>query len=160
MNSNTPMPMSPHPYRGFALMLGISFVVMYAVMFLNVDQFDHIYLSLTRTYMSLLMVSAMALVMLGLMRHMYPDMRLNRLIAGGSVAVFALVLTLLRAQIPVGDVQYMKAMIPHHSSAIMVSRSAELQDPVVKKLAEGIIQSQEREIAEMKAAIARLESQH
>ncbi|GAB3578768.1 DUF305 domain-containing protein [Hymenobacter daeguensis] len=158
MNSNAPMP--PHPYRGFALMLAISFVVMYTVMFLNVDQPDHIYLSLTRTYMSLLMVAAMALVMLGLMRHMYPNQRLNRLIAGGSVVVFALTLTLLRTQTPVGDVQYMKAMIPHHSSAIMVSRSATLQDPEVKKLSEGIIRSQEREIAEMKAAIARLESQH
>ncbi|AIZ65515.1 hypothetical protein PK28_17455 (plasmid) [Hymenobacter sp. DG25B] len=151
--------MSPHPYRKFALMLVVSFVVMYAVMFLNVYQPNHIYLSLTRTYMSLLMVAAMALVMLGLMRHMYPDKRTNLLIAGGSVAVFVLVLTLLRAQIPVGDVQYMKAMIPHHSSAIMVSSSAELKDPEVKKLAEGIIQSQEREIAEMKAAIARLEGQ-
>ncbi|TYZ06180.1 DUF305 domain-containing protein [Hymenobacter lutimineralis] len=151
--------MSPHPYRGFAIMLTVSFFVMYAVMFLNVDQFDHVYLSLTRTYMSLLMVAAMALVMLSLMRHMYPNQRLNRLIAGGSVLVFALVLTLLRAQIPVGDVQYLKAMIPHHSSAILVSRSAEFKDPEVKKLSEGIIQSQEREIAEMKAAIARLESQ-
>ena len=151
--------MSPHPYRGFALMLLISFFVMYAVMFLNVDQFDHIYLSLTRTYMSLLMVSAMALVMLGLMRHMYPDKRTNVLIVGGSLFVFALTLTLLRTQTPVGDVQYMKAMIPHHSSAIMVSRAANLQDPEVEKLSEGIIQSQEREIAEMKAAIARLEAQ-
>lgn len=159
MNPNHPMPMSPHPYRGFALMLLISFFVMYAVMFLNVDQFDHIYLSLTRTYMSLLMVSAMALVMLGLMRHMYPDKRTNVLIVGGSLFVFALILTLLRTQTPVGDVQYMKAMIPHHSSAIMVSSAANLQDPEVKKLAEGIIQSQEREIAEMKAAIARLEAQ-
>ena len=152
--------MSPHPYRGFALMLLVSFFVMYAVMFLNVDQADHIYLSLTRTYMSLLMVAAMALVMLGLMRHMYPDKRLNWLIAGSSVAAFALLLTLLRTQTPVSDVQYMKAMIPHHSSAIMVSRSANLQDPEVKRLSEGIIQSQEREIAEMKAAIARLENQH
>lgn len=157
MNPN--LPMSPHPYRGFATMLILSFFVMYAVMFLNVDQFDHIYLSLTRTYMSLLMVSAMALVMLGLMRHMYPDRSTNLLIVGGSIVVFALTLTLLRTQTPVGDVQYMKAMIPHHSSAIMVSRSANLQDPVVKKLSEGIIQSQEREIAEMKAALARLEAQ-
>lgn len=155
MNPNMPMP--PHPYRGFALMLVISFFVMYAVMFLNVDQPDHIYLSLTRTYMSLLMVAAMALVMLGLMRHMYPDKRLNLLIAGSSVLVFAFILTLLRTQTPVDDVQYMKAMIPHHSSAIMVSRSAELKDAEVKKLSENIIQSQEREIAEMKAAIARLE---
>ncbi|SHL96615.1 protein of unknown function [Hymenobacter psychrotolerans DSM 18569] len=150
------MPMAPHPYRGFAVMLGISFVLMYGIMFLNVDQPDHVYLSLTRTYMSLLMVSAMALVMLGLMRHMYPDKRTNQLIAGGSAALFVLVLLLLRAQIPVGDVQYMKAMIPHHSSAIMVSRSAKLQDPQVQKLAQDIIRSQEREIAEMKAAIARL----
>ena len=150
-------PPMPHPYRGFARMLVVSFFVMYAVMFLNVDQADHIYLSLTRTYRSLLMVAAMALVMLGLMRHMYPNKSTNWLIAGGSVAGFAFVLTLLRAQIPVGDVQYLKAMIPHHSSAVMVSRAANLQDPEVKRRSESIVASQQREIAQMKAAIARLE---
>ncbi|MEO7047071.1 MAG: DUF305 domain-containing protein [Ferruginibacter sp.] len=74
----------------------------------------------------------------------------------GAVVLFGLVLTGLRTQTPIGDVQYMKAMIPHHSSAILVSKNANLKDPEVIKLSEGIIASQEKEIAEMKAILARM----
>ncbi len=66
-------------------------------------------------------------------------------------------LTAFRTQTPIGDVQYMKAMIPHHSSAILTSRNANITDPEVKKLAEDIIKAQEKEIAEMKAMLDRLQ---
>ena len=144
-------------YKRFGLMLSISFVIMYAVMFLNVASEDHIYLSLSRLYMTLLMVSPMAIVMLFLMKMMYPDKKKNSIIYISSAAVFILSLTLLRTQTPVGDVQYMKAMIPHHSSAILTSKHADLTDPEIKKLAEEIIQAQEKEISQMKAALDRLE---
>jgi len=107
--------------------------------------------------MALLMVSSMAIVMIGMMGKMYPDKKLNTGILLGSVVLFGLVLTGLRTQTPIGDVQYMKAMIPHHSSAIMVSKNASLKDPEVIKLSEGIIASQQKEIAEMKAILARME---
>ncbi len=113
-------------------MLAISFIIMYTVMFLNVDEANHIYLSLTRTYMSLLMVSPMALIMLLMMGKMYPDKKLNGIIVVASIVVFVTSLSLLRTQIPVSDVQYMKAMIPHHSSAIMTSKNANIKDPEVK----------------------------
>ena len=145
------------PYKTFALMLGCSLVVMYAVMFLNVSSLDHIYLSLTRCYMALLMVSPMALLMLLLMGRMYTDRRLNRIIAAGSVLVFALAFGLLRSQTPIGDVQYMRAMIPHHSSAILTSTHADIMDPEVRKLADGIIDSQRKEIAEMKVLLTKLD---
>lgn len=138
-------------------MLVISFIIMYAVMFLNVDDASHIYLSTTRTYMSLLMVSSMAVVMMLMMGKMYPDKKINTGIIIGGIAVFGLVLAGLRTQTPIGDVQYMKAMIPHHSSAIMVSKHANIRDPEVKKLSEGIIASQEKEIAEMKAILERMD---
>jgi uncharacterized protein (DUF305 family) len=138
-------------------MMGISFITMYGIMFLNVDDADHIYLSLTRTYMALLMVSLMAVVMMLMMGGMYPNKRTNTAIMIGGFVVFGLALLLLRTQTPVGDVQYMKGMIPHHSSAIMTSKNANLQDPEVKKLSEGIIASQEKEIAEMKAILKRME---
>ncbi|GAB2531830.1 DUF305 domain-containing protein [Rufibacter soli] len=144
-------------YKKFFLMLLISFVIMYAVMFLNVDKLEHVYLSTTRLYMTLLMVAPMAFFMLLMMSNMYQDKKLNSLILAGSVLVFAVVLYLLRSQIFIGDVQYMKAMIPHHSSAIMVSQKANLQDPEVRKLADQIIKSQKEEIAQMKAALARLQ---
>ena len=143
-------------YKKFSLMMLISFIIMYGVMFLNVDEANHIYISTTRTYMALLMVSPMAIVMLLMMGKMYPNKKLNTGIMLGAAVLFALVLTGLRTQTPIGDVQYMKAMIPHHSSAIMVSKNANLKDPEVIKLSEGIITSQEKEIAEMKASLARM----
>ena len=143
-------------YKKFALMMVISFIIMYIVMFLNIDNISHYHTSATRIYMALLMVAPMAIVMMLMMGKMYPDRKLNIGIVIGAVAVFVLVLTGLRTQTPIGDVQYMKAMIPHHSSAIMVSKHATIKDPEVKKLSEQIIQSQEKEIAEMEAMLKRM----
>lgn len=143
-------------YSKFWIMMLISFLIMYFVMFSNMDDSSHYHTSLTRIYMALLMVTPMAVVMMLMMGRMYPNRKVNNSIIFGSVVVFILVLAGLRSQTPVDDVQYMKAMIPHHSSAIMVSKHANIQDPEVKKLSEEIIQSQEKEIAEMNQMIERL----
>lgn len=144
-------------YGKFWVMMLISFLIMYIVMFLNMDKVSHYHTSLTRIYMALLMVAPMAVVMMLMMGKMYPNKKMNTAIILGSVVLFILILTGLRTQTPIDDVQYMKAMIPHHSSAIMVSKHATITDPEVKKLSEEIIQSQEKEIAEMEAMIKRLE---
>ena len=129
---------------------------MYIVMFLNIDDISHYHTSTTRIYMALLMVSPMAVVMMAMMGKMYPNRKTNMGIIIAAIVVFIVTLTALRTQTPIGDVQYMKAMIPHHSSAIMVSKHANIQDPEVKKLSEQIIASQEKEIAEMNQMIERL----
>ena len=144
-------------YEKLMISLLMSFVIMYIVMFLNVSEGNHIYLSLSRTYMALLMVSPMAIVMLLVMGKMYPDKKRNTIIIITSLIIFIVSLAALRTQTPVGDVQYMKAMIPHHSSAIMTSENARLQDPEVKKLAEEIIKAQEEEISKMESIIERLQ---
>jgi uncharacterized protein (DUF305 family) len=145
-------------YKRFFITLGLSFIIMYGVMFLNVDEIDHVYLSITRVYMSILMVAPMALVMLLMMGKMYPDKRLNnRIIVSGAI-IFLVVLVMLRKQFFISDAQYMRAMIPHHSSAILTSKHADIQDPEVKDLSRGIIESQEREIAIMKAKLKELEN--
>lgn len=144
-------------YPKFLLTLLVSFVIMYGVMFLNLADASHLYLSVSRTYMTLLMVAPMAVVMLLVMGKMYPDKKKNALIISASILVFVGSLAGLRTQVPVGDEQYMKAMIPHHSSAIMTSKNASIQDPEVKKLADQIISSQEEEISKMKAILERLE---
>jgi uncharacterized protein (DUF305 family) len=143
-------------YKKFVLMLLVSYIVMYAVMYLDDDQIDHVYLNMTRFYMTLIMISAMALIMLGMMRMMYQKKRLNAIIVVSSIAVFALALIGVRTQAGIGDVQYMKGMIPHHSIAIMTSKHADLKDPEVKKLSRDIIDAQEKEIAEMKRILSRL----
>lgn len=146
-------------YKKFIIMLIISFCIMYSVMFFNVDKADHIFLSTTRLYMTLLMVTPMALLMLLVMPKMYPERNKNIVIILASLAVFILSLTFLRTQTPIGDRQYMKAMIPHHSSAILTSKHANIQDPEVKELSLKIIKSQQEEIAQMKAILVRLENE-
>ncbi len=128
-------------------------------MSLNVDEASHIYLSTTRTYMALLMVSPMAVVMMLMMGKMYPDKKLNTGIIIAGIVLFGVVLAGLKTQTPIGDVQYMKAMIPHHSSAIMISKHANIKDPDVKKLSNGIIASQQKETAEKKDILARMEGE-
>lgn len=145
-------------YLKFGIMMLTSFVIMYGVMFLNADTLDHIMLSHTRTYMTILMIAPMAFTMLLFMWGMYENKKANALILVGSVVVFITTFYLLRNQIFIKDVQYMKAMIPHHSSAIMVSQMATFEDPETKKLAEEIIAAQEKEIAQMKRLIYRIEN--
>jgi len=144
-------------YGKFAITLAISFAVMYAVMFLNVYDTGHIYISLNRFYMAMLMVSPMAVVMMAMMSSMYANKKWNRAIMAGGTLVFLLSFAALRNQAAVGDVQYMRGMIPHHSSAILTSTQANIKDPEVRKLADGIIATQEREIAEMKEILKRME---
>lgn len=145
-------------YTTFFLMLGTSFIAMYITMYFNTYTTDHVYFSLTRFYMTCLGISAMAVIMLLFMLKMYKNKKKNRAILLGSILLFGAALMLLRTQKPIiGDVLWMKAMIPHHSIAILTSERANIKDPEVKKLAEDIIKAQKREIEEMKVMIKRLE---
>lgn len=147
-------------YTTFFLMLGCSFVAMYVTMYFNTYALDHVYFSLTRFYMTCLGISAMAVIMLLFMLKMYKNRKKNIAILLGSITLFTTALFLVRAQKPIiGDILWMRAMIPHHSIAILTSERANIQDPEVKKLAEEIIKAQEKEIKEMKAMIKRLESE-
>jgi uncharacterized protein (DUF305 family) len=145
-------------YGRFGAMIATSTVVMLALMYLNTYQLDHVYFSETRTYMALVMGAAMAVVMLAFMLGMYSNRRINVAIFAGSAIVFAAALTLVRSQATVEDLSWTKAMIPHHSIAILTSERARLSDPRVRKLADAIIESQRREIDEMKALIREMES--
>lgn len=146
-----------NPYRRFAAMVAVSTVVMFWLMYLNTYQLDHVFFSQTRAWMALLMGAAMAVVMLPFMTHMLQNRRANMGIAVGGVLVFALSLWLVRSQATVDQVSYMKAMIPHHSIAVMTSKRAHITDPRVRKLADGIIEAQVREIGEMKTLIGELD---
>lgn len=144
-------------YKKFSVTMIISFIIMYLIMFLNMIEIKHYHTSITRIYMALLMVAPMAVLMMLMMGGMYPDKKLNMGIIVVGVVVFVATLFALRSQTPVGDVQYMKAMIPHHSSAILTSERANIKDPEVKKLAEDIIKAQRKEIAEMEAMLDKLD---
>lgn len=145
-------------YARFAAMIATSTIVMFGLMYLNTFALDHVWFSQTRTWMALVMGATMAIIMLGFMFKMYKSKVANLAIVGGSIAVFAGALWLVRSQETVYDVAYMKAMIPHHSIAILTSRRAHIRDPRVRELADGIIEAQVSEIGEMERLIADLEA--
>jgi len=144
-------------YRKFLLTIATSTIIMFGLMYLNTYEVDHIFFSETRAYMALLMGATMAVVMLIFMLSMYSDKKRNAIIFAVSVVVFSGSLWLVRSQATVSDVAWMRAMIPHHSIAILTSERANIKDPRVRKLANGIIDAQRREIGEMKALIEDLE---
>ena len=144
-------------YKRFVAMTVASTLVMFALMFTTVYRLDHVWWSQTRLWMALYMGAAMAVVMLAFMRGMYTDRKKNAVIFAAGALVFAAGLYLARSQATVRDVAWMKAMIPHHSIAILTSERASLSDPRVRKLADEIIRAQRREIAEMERLIAELE---
>ena len=144
-------------YVRFGAMIATSTVIMFGLMYLNTYAVDHVLFSETRAYMALVMGAAMAVIMLSFMLHMLDNKVVNAAIFVGSVIVFAAALWLVRSQTTVDQVSYMKAMIPHHSIAILTSERARISDPRVRKLADQIIETQRKEIAEMKVLIADLE---
>ena len=137
------------PYARFAGMIATSTIVMFVLTYTNVFDVAHIHFSQERLYMAILMGSAMTIIMLGWMWKMHPDRRVNVGISAGALVVGAAAFHFSQTQAVVYDANYMRGMIPHHSIAILTSERAGIQDVRVRKLADGIIAAQKREIAEM-----------
>lgn len=146
-------------YTTFLLMCICSAMSMYITMYFNTYEMSHIYFSWTRLYMTLIGVSGMAIIMFLFMRKMHTNKIKNMTIIGVSLLTMGLSTFLVRTQTPINDIAWMRAMIPHHSIAILTSKNASINDPQVKKLANEIIKAQEREILEMKKMIKRLENE-
>ena len=144
-------------YLRFAIMIAVSMVVMYISMYLNTYAVEHIHWSETRFYMTLIMGCTMTVVMLLFMLGMYRNKTLNIGILAGATIVFLLAVWLVRSQALVDDEAYMRGMIPHHSIAILTSERAGIEDVRVRELADGIIDAQVREIAEMEWLINDIE---
>ncbi|WP_372990168.1 DUF305 domain-containing protein [Sulfitobacter sp.] len=145
-------------YFRFIAMIATSVVAMYILMYLNTYSYAHVYWSQTRAWMALYMGAVMALIMLGYMLAMYRNRAANSAIVVVGVVVFSGSLYLLRSQNTVDDVAWMRAMIPHHSIAILTSERANITDPRVRALADAIIATQLREIAEMETLIEDLDA--
>ena len=136
-------------YTRFIVMILTSTLAMFGLMYLNTYALEHVYFSETRTWMALYMGAAMAIIMLLFMLGMYRDKRKNTLILGGAALIFAGSLFLVRSQDTISDQAWQKAMIPHHSIAILTSERANIEDKRVRELADGIIKAQRKEIKEM-----------
>ena len=147
------------PYMLYAGAVLTSTVLMFIFKYFTTFSWDHVFFSEMRLYMVFLMGATMAVVMLAFMRNMLKNRKWNIGIVVGSILVFAISLFLIRSQTLVDDTDYMQAMIPHHSIAILTSERAEITDPRVRDLADEIIKAQRREIAEMKRLINELENE-
>ncbi|MEO8273766.1 MAG: DUF305 domain-containing protein [Chloroflexota bacterium] len=145
------------PYLRLAGMIATSTLVMYVLTYANVVDIAHIHFSQERLYMALLMGAAMAVVMIGWMSKMYPDRRRKVAVVGGAVVIGITAFLFSQTQAAVDDAAYMRGMIPHHSIAILTSERAGIRDFRVRELADGIIEAQRREIAEMEWLIRDIE---
>ena len=134
----------------FAAMVAISTVIMFGLMYQLVYSADHVLFSMNRLIASLVMACVMTIVMLAFMWSMYEGTKTKVAIVVIAAALGTILLTVNRRQALIDDTRFMKAMIPHHSIAINNARKATIRDPRVRKLADQIIESQVREIAEMK----------
>jgi hypothetical protein len=160
-NHETHQPAEQH-HRGmshnkFVIMILLSFVAMYILMYAMVDRFENALPNVNQLYMAGLMTSGMVIIELLLMGKMYANKKLNRLFLIIGVVALVLFYTGIRKQTAVGDKQFLKSMIPHHAAAVLMVKETTLRDPELRKLAKDIIEAQEKEIAFMKTKLEEMD---
>lgn len=143
-------------YKKLLLALSINAVIMFLLTYVMINEISHFYFNINKVYMALMMVAPMLIVMLLVMPSMYENKRWNNILIAAFSGLFILCFWLARTQSPVGNEQFLRSMIPHHSSAILMCQEAHITDPEIVTLCEQIIHSQEEEIAQMKAILEQL----
>lgn len=142
-------------YKKLALVISINAVVMFLLTYALIDTVGHLYVNINRMYMALMMVAPMVVLMLVAMKDMYPNPRLNLGLGVAFIVLFGVVFGLARTQTPVGNVQFLRSMIPHHSSAILMCEHGRFTDPEIEALCVEIVRAQKEEIAQMREILAR-----
>lgn len=142
-------------YVRFGAVLLVSLVLMFLLSMSMVRTWDHFYLNPSNFYMAVIMVAAMAIVMMAVMWQMYPDVRLNVALLVAFAVIFAGAFVLGRNEVFVGNEGFLRSMIPHHSRAILVCQESDITDPEIIELCDAIVETQQEEIAQMKAILER-----
>lgn len=143
-------------YRKLAIAVSINTVIMFLLTYVLISSWDHFLVNINRVYMALIMAAPMVIVMLIVMRSMFKDKRLNTILFTVFGAAIIILFILMRTQTPVGNQAFLRSMIPHHSSAIVMCEQSTITDPEISDLCEQIVQTQEEEIAQLKAILERL----
>lgn len=152
----TRMNMERMHYRNLALMVALSFISMYILMYAMVNSFSNVFNSVNQFYMAGLMVTPMIVIEILLMGMMYENRLWNGLIIAGSVVLGVLLFFFIRQQVAVGDAQFLRSMIPHHAGAVLMCENASIRDPEIKELCAGIMSGQQQEIDQMKTILNRI----
>jgi uncharacterized protein (DUF305 family) len=142
-------------YGRLGVMTALSFVTMYVLMYAMVDKLANVYMNFNQVYMAGLMAAPMVLIELAVMKSMYRDKRMNALMAGGAVVVGIAFFLFIRQQTAIADRQFLRSMIPHHAAAILMCKEAPVRDAEIRSLCQNIMTSQQAEIDQMKAILAR-----
>jgi uncharacterized protein (DUF305 family) len=149
--------MAENHYRQLLIMAALSFGAMYVLMYAMASSVADVYMNMNQVYMAGLMTAPMVVIELVVMRAMYQNMKLNALIVGGSVVAGIALFVFIQQQTAVGDRQFLRSMIPHHSAAILMCEQASLQDQDIRELCAGIVAGQQAEINRMTARLRQLE---
>jgi uncharacterized protein (DUF305 family) len=145
--------MHKHAYFRLAAMTALSFVAMYVLMYAMVDRFDNVFPNTNQIYMAGLMTAPMVIFELALMGAMYQNRAANIAIYALSIVALIGFFAAIRAQLAIGDTQFLKSMIPHHAGAVLMCERAPISDPEIERLCATIIKGQNEEIAQMKALL-------
>lgn len=146
-----------HPYRRLLAMVGLHFVAMYVLMYAMTSALQDVYHNVNQVYMAGLMTASMVAIEVPVMRAMYASRPLNAAFVGGSLLALVACYLFIRQQTAVGDRQFLRSMIPHHSSAILMCEEASLRDQEISALCGSIVRGQQAEIDQMRAILRRLE---
>lgn len=142
-------------YGRLLAMIVLSFLAMYVLMYAMVNAFDNAYVNINNAYMAGLMAAPMLVIELAVMSSMYSNRKLNAALIAAGLLLVAVLCLAIRQQAAVGDAQFLRSMIPHHASAVLMCRKAPIEDAEIKALCRQIISSQQREIEQMKNILAR-----
>ncbi len=151
------MPMKNEHYKKLLIMAVLSFASMYVLMYAMVNTFANVFLNINQFYMAGLMTAPMLIIEIALMGSMYMDKKLNLIIVTTSSIILIALFLFIRQQSAVSDKQFLRSMIPHHASAILMCEKTDIQDPEIKELCKSIISSQQEEIDQMQVKLNELE---
>ena len=143
-------------YRKLAIAITINTIIMFFLTYVMISSADHFVVNINRIYMALIMAAPMVIVMLLVMRSMFMNKRLNAILLATFGLMTILLFILIRTQTPVGDVQFLRSMIPHHSGAILMCEQSTITDPEIIELCDEIVQAQQEEISQMETILQRL----
>jgi|GEM_PF-133743 len=147
-----------NPYLYFGLMVVLSFVSMYVLMYAMVNVVGNALPNWNQFYMAGLMTSPMIVLEMLFMGMMYGNKKMNLAIIGGGIVLLILFWIGIRQQVGISDEQFLRSMIPHHAGAILMCNKAKLEDPELIALCANITSGQQDEIDFMKTKLNNLKS--
>jgi uncharacterized protein (DUF305 family) len=147
--------MEHNSWLRFGAMIAVSFIAMYVLMYTMVWSWEDFHPSLSQAYMAGSMTAAMVVIELVLMGSMYKNATVRNALIGVGVLALVATVAFTRYQTGIGDKDFLRSMIPHHSGAILMCSNPKLEDPEIRTLCQSIIKGQQQEIDEMHAILNR-----